>query len=78
MKYKYTKTQITVDKLEDYSKLLSSVFVNTNKFTQAFLYWQYAKNPEGMALGFDAYFEGKLVAHYVTLPVCYLINGKKN
>lgn len=77
MKYKYTKTQITVDKLEDYSKLLSSVFVNTNKFTQAFLYWQYAKNPEGMALGFDAYFEGKLVAHYVTLPVCYLINGKK-
>lgn len=37
--------------------------------TIEFLDWQYNQNPRGPAVGFNAYFEGELAAHYVAIPV---------
>lgn len=34
-----------------------------------FLDWQYNQNPRGRAVGFNAYYEGQLAAHYVAIPV---------
>ena len=64
------------DKLELYSKLLSEVFTDTKKFTLDFLDWQYFKNPVGDVVGFDAFYNNELVAHYVTIPVVYKFNDK--
>jgi hypothetical protein len=55
-----------------YSKLLKLWFpdtpLNTRRFAEASLVWLYTKNPEGLAIGFDAFDDGQLVAHYVCIP----------
>lgn len=75
MDYTFTKTETTKQKIECYSNLLSAVFQNTNKFTTDFLTWQYAKNPNGKVVGFDAFYGDTLAGHYVTIPVSYNIKG---
>lgn len=43
--------------------------------TIEFLDWQYNQNPRGPAVGFNAYFEGQLAAHYVAIPVTANVFG---
>ena len=76
MEYKFIKTDISKEKIQAYSKLLSNVFYNTDKFTEEFLTWQYVNNPNGKVVGFDAYSSDTLAGHYVTIPVSYYIDGK--
>jgi predicted N-acetyltransferase YhbS len=76
MSYEFAPVECTEEKIKDYSRLLSLVFPGTQKYTTAFVDWQYAQNPVGKALGFDAFSGGKMVAHYVALPVEYLYKGK--
>ncbi len=76
MEYKFIKTDISKEKIQAYSKLLSAVFYNTDKFTEEFLTWQYVNNPNGKVVGFDAYSNDSLAGHYVTIPVSYYIDGK--
>lgn len=76
MSYEFKPVETGKEKLADYSRLLSLVFPETKKYTLAFVEWQYAKNPVGNAIGFDAYSENRLVAHYVALPVEYLCKGE--
>lgn len=71
MEFEFRQTQTDDDSLLKYSKLLSTVFPGTPKYTFDFLKWQYLDNPLGKVVGFDAYYENKLVAHYVTIPVEY-------
>ena len=64
--------QLDAEHLELYSALLNNCFsdtpVNRRKFSIASLAWLYKENPDGMALGFDAFDEDQLVAHYVCIP----------
>ena len=76
MEYTFLRTETTTERIEAYSKLLSSVFYNTDKFSSDFLTWQYAQNPNGEVVGFDAFHGETLAGHYVTIPVSYYINGK--
>lgn len=41
----------------------------------SFLEWQYEKNPVGCAVGFNAFWGDKLVAHYAAIPVTCVVNG---
>ncbi|PVW16475.1 GNAT family N-acetyltransferase [Marixanthomonas spongiae] len=75
MSYTFKKTSTTPDALARYSRLLSGVFTTTDKFTPAYLRWQYEENPMGNVVGYDAFYEGNLAGHYVTIPVRYTING---
>jgi GNAT superfamily N-acetyltransferase len=75
MEYLLKQTKTDDNSLKAYAKLLSSVFTYTNKFTYEYLKWQYKLNPNGEVLGYDAFYNNELVAHYVTIPVIYLING---
>lgn len=75
MEYIFKKIITTNDNLANYSKFLSLVFSKELKFTTEFLKWQYCENPFGTAIGYDAYFKDKLIAHYVTIPVQYYISG---
>ncbi|MGH9486231.1 MAG: hypothetical protein ACRD04_01400 [Terriglobales bacterium] len=43
---------------------------------QASLDWQYNQNPAGLALGFNAYSQGLLVAHYAAIPIKARLFGK--
>lgn len=77
MEYIFKQTKTDDESLLKYAKLLSSVFTDTQKFTFDYLKWQYKLNPHGEVLGYDAFYNNELVAHYVTIPVLYEINGKQ-
>ncbi len=64
--------------LRESQKLLQIVFAeHTDKFSFDYLKWQYADNPVGAILGFNAYWGDVLAAHYVTMPIYMNIDGKK-
>lgn len=75
MEFEYRQTQIDDKSLKNYADLLTKVFPSTSKYTFEFLKWQYATNPCGKVVGYDAFYENKLVAHYVTIPVKYSKNN---
>ncbi len=76
MEFEFKQTQFDPDSLKLYSKLLSEVFPSTKKYTPEFLNWQYNLNPNGPVIGFDAFLNGELAAHYVTIPVEYIKDNK--
>ena len=62
--------------LEDLSKFLSQTFKST-KFTSEYLDWMYNQNPNGSVIGFNAFKENELAAHYALIPVEAIYNNKK-
>ena len=43
---------------------------------QRYLNWLYAENPSGTAVGFNAFYNGALAAHYATIPLSARLNGR--
>ncbi len=64
-------------KIEDYICLFDLAYGRNDKLTAAYLRWLYEDNPHGPAVGFDAYFDGELAAHYVTIPRVYSVGEEK-
>jgi GNAT superfamily N-acetyltransferase len=60
--------------IAEVTALLTTVFPKAG-FTEAFIRWQYAENPDGPVVGFNAYHKNDLVAHYATIPIVSEING---
>lgn len=58
-----------------YINLFSECFPAAGKFNLNYLEWLYKCNPCGKAIGFDAWDEDKLVAHYVVAPAIVRIDG---
>lgn len=77
MSYQITKSSTSAESISAYSQLLSNVFRKTRKYTVDYLNWQYLQNPHGAIVGVDAFFEGKLIAHHVAIPVSYTIFGQQ-
>ena len=50
---------------------------HSEKFSPEYLKWQYADNPVGQIVGFNAYKGDVLAAHYVAMPIYMNIDGKK-
>ncbi len=59
------------------ASLLSEVFGKPELFTADYVKWQYADNPDGAIVGFNAYDGETLAAHYVTQPMQAVIDGQK-
>ncbi|MBK8949251.1 MAG: GNAT family N-acetyltransferase [Flavobacteriales bacterium] len=55
--------------------LLRTVFPEAGHFTPEVLRWQYVHNPDGAAVGFNAWAGGTLAAHYVTIPLRAVVDG---
>jgi GNAT superfamily N-acetyltransferase len=55
--------------------LLQTTFPSSDHFTVDVLRWQYKGNPEGAAVGFNAWSGTELAGHYVTLPMTAQVNG---
>lgn len=76
----YRIEQVKVDKtsLQEILKLMHLAFDgHDEKFNLEYMRWQYADNPVGKILGFNAYMGDILAAHYVTMPIYMNINGQK-
>lgn len=79
MEYEFLRSQLSQASLEKYSQLLSSVFVKSKKSPKQYyeyLKWQYLENPLGTAIGYDAFYNNELVAHYANIPSQFYLNGK--
>jgi GNAT superfamily N-acetyltransferase len=75
--YDFKQVEVDNKSIKEVASLLSQVFTTTDKFTSEFIEWQYAKNPIGSIVGFNAYAGEELAGHYVTQPVEVELKGKK-
>lgn len=60
-----------------YGDLFAACFPGVNKFTPAYLDWLYLANPDGQAVGYDAWDGERLAAHYVCVPARAWVEGQE-
>jgi len=74
--YKFSQLINSTEGIQTTSELLKLVFGN-KRFSTEYLNWQYNENPEGQAVGFNAYSEsGEFAGHYVCQPMKAILSGK--
>lgn len=61
--------------LNRYRQLFAACFSPQRKFDVEALRWLYADNPDGQVVGYDAWDDGELAAHYVCVPASLRVNG---
>ena len=76
MSLRYAPVQYDAALLARYGELFKACFPATSKFTPAYLEWLYVANPDGRALGFDAWDGERLAAHYVCVPARAQVEGR--
>jgi GNAT superfamily N-acetyltransferase len=74
---RYAPVQLDPSALARYGALFSACFAGSGKFTPDYLAWLYAANPDGPAVGFDAWDGQALAAHYVCIPARAWIEGRQ-
>ncbi len=57
--------------------LLRQVFPDARHFTEAVVRWEYVDNPDGAAVGFNAWMGEELAAHYVAIPLLARVSGRE-
>jgi len=63
--------------LAQYVALFTACFPGTGKFTPDYLTWLYTANPDGPAVGMDAWDGERLAAHYVCIPARAWVEGSE-
>lgn len=71
----FKPVETSPEMLVRYEALFTACFAKTPKFGLAALQWLYMDNPEGPAVGFDAWDGDVLAAHYVCVPTRVRIHG---
>lgn len=69
--------QLDASSLARYGDLFAACFPGTDKFTLRYLAWLYVANPDGAAVGFDAWDGARLAAHYVCIPARAWVEGRQ-
>lgn len=59
------------------TELLRNVFPKASHFNEEVIRWQYTSNPDGEAVGFNAWKDDTLAGHYVTIPLTAEVFGKQ-
>lgn len=57
------------------ARLMRRVHGNQTRLTEAYLTWQYVDNPDGEAIGYNAWDGDVLAAHYACMPVTFTNAG---
>jgi GNAT superfamily N-acetyltransferase len=74
--YDIRPVDLTDDGLQAAERLFRAAFPHSPYLRVPYLDWQYRRNPEGPAIGFEAFApSGALAAHYVCLPVTMTVEG---
>lgn len=76
MEYEFFPVHTDSKSLQEIAALLQITFPKSTQFTEKFLEWEYRDNPDGKIVGYNAYHNGLLVAHYVLQPMCAQLNDK--
>ena len=63
--------------LSGYARLFADCYPRSAKFTPQYLRWLYCQNPEGPAIGFDAWDGDRLAGHYVGVPARVRVQGRE-
>lgn len=78
MDYRIEQVKVDEASLQEILELMCLAFEgHAEKFNFDYMRWQYADNPVGKIVGFNAYMGDVLAAHYVTMPIYMNIEGKK-
>jgi GNAT superfamily N-acetyltransferase len=72
---RFAPVQLDGATLARYGALFAACFPMTDKFTPRYLQWLYVDNPDGRAVGFDAWDGERLAAHYVCIPARAWVEG---
>ena len=75
--YEFRLLDLSDEGLKDITDLLNSVFPDSQHINEALIDWEYRKNPDGMAVGFNAWHGSVLVGHYVTIPLRAIVNSRE-
>lgn len=75
--YEFKQVGIDRNSIAEASQLLADTFDRPELFTPDYIKWQYADNPDGQIVGFNAFLNGELGAHYVAQPFNALVDGKE-
>lgn len=75
--YEYRQVAVDNEGIQICSSFLRHVFPLSNNFTESYLRWEYADNPEGTVVGFNAFEGDVLVAHYASQPITVNLFGKQ-
>jgi GNAT superfamily N-acetyltransferase len=73
MNYEFRPVEVTDRHLALYVELFRICYQRSEKYSLAYVQWQYRDNPVGPIVGFDAWHGDQLAAHYVVLPQRYRI-----
>jgi hypothetical protein len=68
---------VSPGELASVSALLRRVFPKARHLTERYLAWQYAANPAGTAVGYNAWAGDALVGHMAALPMAARIEGEQ-
>jgi GNAT superfamily N-acetyltransferase len=74
----YEFRRVGTDNLSNtnHARLLADVFEKSSLFTPQFIQWQYADNPAGSIVGYNAMAGDVIAAHYVAQPFDAKLNGE--
>lgn len=75
--YNFERVGTNEQAIQQASQLLVDVFGRPELFTKEYVKWQYADNPAGNIVGFNAMAGEDFAAHYVTQPFYGLMEGQK-
>lgn len=73
--YTIKEIDLSSEGLEEICLLLKSSSKNRINKTHEYLNWSYVLNPNGKAFGYNAYYENRLIAHYVNQPMVSVYRG---
>ncbi|MFK7923661.1 MAG: GNAT family N-acetyltransferase [Bacteroidia bacterium] len=74
--YQFAKIGTEPASLNALSHFLGRVFEQSDLFSDDYLRWQYAANPDGQVVGFNALQNDQIVAHYALQPFRAEIDGQ--
>lgn len=76
MEYRLERVAVDDVALDRSARMLRETY-GLEQFTTALLRWQYAGNPSGTVLGYEAFAGTEVAAHYVTQPLVASVEGAR-
>jgi GNAT superfamily N-acetyltransferase len=74
--YEFRRVETDSFSNTSHARLLADVFEKSSLFTPQFIQWQYADNPAGKIVGYNAMAGDVVAAHYVAQPFYAKLNGQ--
>lgn len=76
MQYEFRQQTNARAELEQVTALLRRVWPSNRRFNLRYIEWLYRDNPNGQAIGYNAFCDGEAAAHYVVIPFQVEIEGE--